>query len=65
MTTPQSDQSKIEALSKQVESMRKALTPFGSGVDPINWGKIKAHLPIDLAKQLTKFNVAADKALGF
>jgi len=40
------------------------LRPFGSGVNPINWGKIKAHLPTDLAKFLTSFNVSADECIA-
>lgn len=44
--------------------LREALKPFGSGIDILPWGKIKAHLPVDLAKSITKFNYAADEALS-
>ena len=54
----------IDQLLSAYRDAVKAATPFGSGVDPISWGKIKAHLPTPLAKQLTHFQVELDKALS-
>jgi len=36
---------------------------FASGIGVLPWGKIKAHLPTDLAKELTRYNVKVDEVL--
>lgn len=51
------------AYELQIGKLVTALKPLGSGVDFINWGKIKALLPTDLARDLTKLNCAADEAI--
>lgn len=51
-------------LNKPASELVNALRPFASGVDILPWGKIKAKLSTDLAKELTKYNYLADKALA-
>jgi hypothetical protein len=56
--------SELASAHAQIAVMVEELKHFCSGIDYISWGKIKAHCPTDLAKQLTKFNVAADNAIA-
>lgn len=55
--------SATEKLTAENERLRNQLKKFGSGVDFFSWGKVKAHLPIPLAKQLTLLQVETDTIL--
>ena len=52
----------VDVLLGVIGILFKALEPFRSGTKPISWGKIKAHLPVELAKDITHFNYVADDA---
>lgn len=53
-----------DAALKALREARPTVEALCSGIDIIPWGKVKAHLPTDLAKMLTGFNVKSDKALA-
>lgn len=53
----------LKAKSERIVELEKALKPFASWVSILHWGKIKDHLTVPEAKQLTAYNYAADKAL--
>lgn len=52
------------ALLNKLGDLVDALQPFGSGIDFIPWGMIKARLSTEDAKRITQFNYAADQALA-
>ncbi len=54
----------LSALQQQVKVLREALQPFGSGIDIIQWGMIKASIPEAAARKLTRYNCVADNALA-
>ena len=50
-------------LREEVERLKQQLKKFGSGVDFFSWGKVKAHLPVPLAKELTRLQYETDEVV--
>jgi hypothetical protein len=57
-------QSRLTETEKMVVALKESLKQFGSGVDFFSWGKVKAHLPVPLAKQLTLLQCEVDQLLS-
>ena len=49
--------------NEERDKLKSQLKKFGSGVDFFSWGKVKAHLPVPLAKQLTHLQYETDQIL--
>ena len=53
----------LQQVREELAKVKQQLKKFGSGVDFFSWGKVKAHLPVPLAKELTRLQCETDKIL--